>query len=351
MRLPQSITAGLAGLAVASAAVLAGAAPALAVTDANQLVEACGDRAVCLFDGASISNAGELAGSLPDGVRVVVIPQPDQAESVQSSTLAAQFKSATGADTVIIVEDYAKDRFAVASDGDGAGIAEALYSQGEADGGLAIAAVSQQLTADDGGGGAIGGGIAIGIAVLAAIVVAGGAVLIFARRRRARGARVITSNRRLEKELAEALDGGDGDAVRDAIERLRERAAAYPDIGDRLSALAQHLSELFIRVRKRGTDQQIRLLQAQYKDTLTKLHKALADDYYGDIMSNPQYWSGPEARIAEVRQAVEAVDLQAVENIRQVNESRDLDFKVALDSLIRTVAEAKLSDVYSDREK
>lgn len=104
-------------------------------------------------------------------------------------------------------------------------------------------------------------------------------------------------------------------------------------------------------MRKRGTDQQVRLLQAQYQDTLAKLLKALDDDYYGDILSNPQYWGGAEDRLNEVRRAVEAVDQEAVENIKQVNESRDLEFKVALDSLIKTVTEAKLSDVYTDREQ
>lgn len=363
MRLPQRAAggrAGLAALALAGAALLGGAAslagatPAAAVTDGADLVAACGDQPVCQFGGASISNAGDLAGALPDGVRVVVIPQPDQAESVQSSTLANQFKSATGADTVIIVEDYARDRFAVASDGDGAAIAEALYSQGEADGGIAIAAVGDQLTASggggDGGSGGIGGGaVVLGIAVAVAVIAAGAVALVVGMRRRARGSREIAASRKLEHEVETALNGPDGEAVAEAIERLHARAAAYPDISARLSGLAQHLSELFVRARKRGSDQQIRLLQAQYKDTLAKLHKALADDYYGDILANPQYWSGPETRLDEVRRAVDAVDVQAVENIRQVNESRDLDFKVALDSLIKTVSEAKLSDVYSDR--
>jgi hypothetical protein len=111
------------------------------------------------------------------------------------------------------------------------------------------------------------------------------------------------------------------------------------------------VSELMIRVRRRGTEQQTRLLQAQYKDTLSKLLKALGDDYYGDITRNPRFWNDAESRLDQVRHAVDSVDLQAVENIKQVNESRDLEFKVALDALTRTVAEAKLSDVYTDRPK
>ena len=70
-----------------------------------------------------------------------------------------------------------------------------------------------------------------------------------------------------------------------------------------------------------------------------------------DILRNPQYWSNAEDRLAEVREAVEAVDLESLENTRQVNESRDLEFEVALDSLTRAVAEPGLSDVYTDRER
>lgn len=354
--LTATLAASLTGIALAGAAVLAMGAPALAVTDADEVVAACGDRTVCQFDGASISNASELEGALPDGVRVIVIPQPDQAESLPFSTLAAQIKGATGAETIIVIEDRpANDRFAVASDGDAAAITEALYSQSEADGGVAVAAIGETLAPDSAQAPAdapLGGEIVIGGATLvAAVVVIGGLAMLARRRRRARQARGIAGSRRAERELAAALDGENGEYVREAISQLREHAAAYPDLEPRISALADHVSELMIRVHGRGTDQQTRLLQAQYKDTLSKLLKALGDDYYGDISRNPRFWNDAEKRLDEVRRAVESVDLQAVENIKQVNESRDLEFQVALDALTRTVAEAKLSDVYTDRRK
>lgn len=182
--------------------------------------------------------------------------------------------------------------------------------------------------------------------------------------------------------LEDALQGEDGGQISAAIAELRDLAAVYgsrehlkpaqgshpvfetiyenftraagrqnasPDHSARILPLTEHITDLFVRVRQSGTDQQLRLLISQYKDTLAKLTKALADDYYGDVLRNPHYWSDPEDRIREVQRAIEAVDLQAVENIRQLNESRDLEFQVALDSLIRTIDEAKLSDVYSDR--
>lgn len=321
------------------------------VTDVENLVAACGDQSVCQFDGASVSNAGELAAALPEGVRVVVIPQPDQAESVQTSALVSQFKSATGADTVIMIEDRATDRFAVASDRDATSITEALYSQGEPDGGLAVAAITDTFTTESGepaAPGFDGGAIVlagVGIVLVAAAVTT---IAVVAGRRRRKKA---LGPRRVAKELNAALNGPEGEQLKGAIDDLRGRAEAYPDLRDRLQMLANHVSELFVRVRRRGTDQQLRLLQAKYRDTLPKLLKALGDDYYGDIQRNPQFWSNPEGRLQEVRRAVDSVDQQAIENIRQVNESLDLEFKVALDSLIRTVDEAQLSDVYTDREQ
>lgn len=344
---------GLAAVVVAGASA---ASAAYAVTDVNEIVDACGTQSVCLFDGASISNADELAGSLPDGVRVVVIPEPNQAESVQSSAVATQFKTASGAETVIIIEDRAKDRFSVASDGDATAITEALYSQDAADGGVAVAAIGETLVPTSGSdaptAGFDGGALLFGGIALVAVAGATLGVILFARRRRdARGKNSRAIHARLEKDLAEALNGEDGDFIHDSIEALDRWSAAYATIGPRVTAMTQHVSELFVRVHKRGSEQQLRLLQSKYKDTLSKLRKALNDDYYGDIVNNPQYWSNPEGRLAEVSLAIDSVDQQAVENIRQVNESRDLEFKVALDSLIKTVNDAKLSDVYTDREQ
>ena len=357
-----ALTTGLSGLAFAGGLALAGslalATPAMAVTSVADLVDACAGQPVCLYDGATIADPGAVSSALPEGVQVVVIPQLDQAESLQPASIASQFREAAGARTVILIEDRpVADRFAVASKGDAKAITSSLYSQGEDDGGTAVIAVASTLadsgnTATGGATSSSDGGVVFAAFITFLLIGAavGGAVMLL-RRRNKRGISQVEGSRRLEKELAAALNGENGEFVQRAIERLRERAQAYPDLSGWLSQLSQHVAELFIRVRKRGTDQQVRLLQAQYHDTLAKLLKALEDDYYGDILRNPQYWSGPEERLSEVRRAVEAVDQEAVENIKQVNESRDLEFKVALDSLIKTVSEAKLSDVYTDREQ
>ncbi|MFV0432754.1 MAG: hypothetical protein ACK5LO_02050 [Leucobacter sp.] len=198
---------------------------------------------------------------------------------------------------------------------------------------------------------------------------------------RKKGAPAITPAPAPGEVLAAALQGADGGSITDAIAELRDLAAVYgsrahlaaeevphpvvgalyehfprmrpeepqPDFSAGILPLTDHVTDLFVRASQSGSEQQLRLLIQEYRGTLAKLTMALADDYYGDILRNPHYWSNPNDRISEVYRAVAAVDLQVVENIRQLNESRDLEFKVALDSLTSILNDAKLSDVYSDR--
>ncbi|GAA2525121.1 hypothetical protein [Rarobacter incanus] len=324
----------------------------------DEIITACGDQVVCQFRGATVSDPAQVAADLPAGARVIVIPELDQAETTMSANeLAAGVRAADGATTVIVIESRAGiDRFGVATAGDAKAIQAALNSQRLDDGGQAVASIAATIApartadADAGGGlsGAVGGIIAgvLGVVVIGAV----GAIAIeAAHRRRKRSTAQAGVNRRLDRQLHDALDGRDGELVLEAIERLEERARALPALTDAITSLRRHVAELFVRVRRRGTDQQIRLLQVQYKDTLTKLLSALADDYYADIARNPEFWSNPRDRMAEVERAIGSVDRQALDNIRQVNESRDLEFKVALDSLNQTVDQARLSDVYKDR--
>lgn len=125
---------------------------------------------------------------------------------------------------------------------------------------------------------------------------------------------------------------------------------AAPDRSGRLLPLIDHLSDLFARAQQRASEQQQRLLMSRYADTLSKLTALLSNDYYGDLLRNPGYWSDPEQRIAQVLHAVAAVDDEIIENVRQLSESRDIEFQVKLESLTRPQNGAKLSDVYTDRQ-
>lgn len=183
----------------------------------------------------------------------------------------------------------------------------------------------------------------------------------------------------LAAEHLRAIDEANGAALTRALDELQvlegfyrgggpSRPAAIPLIGaaseqlrrmtgqgagaDRsggLRSLLEHLSDLFARA-QHGPEQQRRLLVSRYAETLTKLASLLSEDYYGDLLSKPGYWSDPEQRIAQVLGAVDAVDREVIENIRQLSESRDIEFRVALESLTRPQNGARLSDVYRDRE-
>lgn len=137
-------------------------------------------------------------------------------------------------------------------------------------------------------------------------------------------------------------------AVAEYLPRLMGRETG-PDRSGRLRPLLGHLSDLFERAQQ-GPEQQQRLLVSRYAATLAKLVSLLSEDYYGDLLRNPGYWSDPELRIAQVLGAIDAVDQEVVENVRRLSESRDIEFRVALESLTRPRNGAKLSDVYGDGE-
>lgn len=133
--------------------------------------------------------------------------------------------------------------------------------------------------------------------------------------------------------------------IRTRIEKLLalrtpyvERAAA----GDQVSAavvgqvdsLVANVTELFHRLRLKADKAQRSRAQAEYVDTLDKLVAALDRDYLLDLLANPRLWDNPPQRIHEVQAAIEAVDTQLLDNIRQVNARRGLVFQVPLNNLM-----------------
>lgn len=95
--------------------------------------------------------------------------------------------------------------------------------------------------------------------------------------------------------------------------------------------------ELFARIDNKLDSQAHRLAAVNYTDTLTKLNKALDEDYYLDIKKNPRLWSDPDERCAAVETAVYATANQLLRNIQQVNASQDIDYEVSLESLTNSM--------------
>ena len=72
------------------------------------------------------------------------------------------------------------------------------------------------------------------------------------------------------------------------------------------------------------------------------------EKYFGDIVARPTYWDEAPKRVTAIFDAVKSLDNQLVDNIRQLNASKDIDFNVALNSLSNLQKEIKLSDLYDN---
>lgn len=172
------------------------------------------------------------------------------------------------------------------------------------------------------------------LSLLTATAAAGVAVWL---RRRRRGVAMDASTAR-EARHAPAH-------VRTRIEKLVglrqlyvERASAGDTVSaatvEQIDSLVTNAIELFHRLRLRADKGQRVVAQAEYEDKLDKLIAALDRDYLPDVLANPRLWDNPEQRVREVQTAMESVDAQLLENIRQVNARRGLVFRVPLGSLI-----------------
>jgi hypothetical protein len=267
-----------------------------------------------------------------------------------ASTLAGQLlREVAGYDAVIVVIDGSFDSFGVAAreSDEGATLTRELNGAGQGDGG---SAVLQTLSRDDwrtsssaGGGpddsdgGSLGTVVGVGTGVVAVAVVAAFGTLVARRLRAGQGAPA----RDVPEELRSVL-------VRlEALQR-QHGAQLSPAVTARLQSILANVGQLFHRIRRTGTEQQVRIASIEYVDVLTKLDRALGEDYYLDILRNPRLWENADARKQEVEEAVRATDDQLVANIRQVNASQDLEFKVALESLVGSM-DATVKDIYAPK--
>jgi len=90
---------------------------------------------------------------------------------------------------------------------------------------------------------------------------------------------------------------------------------------------------LFRRLHVRADVLQRGLAQPEYVDKLGKLVEALGPEYLLDVLANPRLWDDAAQRVQNVQSAMDALDAQLVENIRQVNARRGMVFQVGLDGL------------------
>ncbi len=305
--------------------------------------------AVYVDPGSTLSSDSAIATIAADE-HVGVVVLPDLAtQTYSASGLASQLLNRTdGYDAIIVVVDGSSTSFGVAADDrdEAVALATQLNSSTAGDAGVVVlqtlqrddwqsSAISRGNAGDDGGG--LGTVVGVGGGLVALAVLGAGAVVA------ARQLRRTGSSGRSTRDIPEEL--------RQVLLRLDTLASQHgtsfsPGVAARLGSIRTNVRELFKRIKRTGTEQQVRIASIEYVDVLTKLNRALGPDYYLDILRNPRLWENADARRAEVEEAVTATDEQLVANIRQVNASQDLEFKVALESLVGSM-NATVKDIYA----
>ncbi|MFJ4045772.1 TM2 domain-containing protein [Microbacterium sp. NPDC089987] len=110
--------------------------------------------------------------------------------------------------------------------------------------------------------------------------------------------------------------------------------ASAAEIARLIDSLQANTPELFARLAAKSDAAQRGRAENEYIDKFDKLATALGQSYLLDILSNPHLWEAPARHAQDVQRAVEAVDNQLLDNIRQVNAHHGLIFQVSIDGLI-----------------
>lgn len=290
--------------------------------------------------------ADAVTSVLPDdgSIAVAVLPQDARLEAAYSTYHLDRLSESSGAETLVVAVGPDLQADSTAIDGD-----EAMRIANEAEsaaGGDVEAALTEtvehlsaELPASEGApdtGAAAGGGWVLPVVLIAAVVVAvpsavAGAVVL--RRRRRKRPAAEEQGPQLPETIRELLDG--------ITARRRDYAAGGRDgdltaaqVDKELERIVWNIRQLFARLDAKAGAQQRMLAEVEYEEKLGHLRAAVERDYLLDLLVHPELWDDPARRVAEVREALRAVGAQLVENIKQVNADRALEFEVTLDSLI-----------------
>jgi hypothetical protein len=164
-------------------------------------------------------------------------------------------------------------------------------------------------------------------------------------RRRANGEAPEIAREVAKVEIAASLPN----ELKAQVQRLKKIGKLHAGIDspmlEHVNSILADSQELFKRIMAKQDSQAHRLAAVNYTDTLSKLNRALDDDYYLDIKKNPRLWSNPAERLEAVEKAVKATEKQLLLNIQQVNASQDIDYEVSLESLTNSMDSISATDL------
>jgi soluble P-type ATPase len=139
--------------------------------------------------------------------------------------------------------------------------------------------------------------------------------------------------------------------LRTSIASFRKTADLHKDLrryslydpSQRLIARLVELEETMAKIPEK--DQRRMILEVEYVERLGKLTEAIGKDYYLSIVEDPTHWEDPNKKLQRVKDAVIALREQILVSIKQINDSSNLEFKIALDSIIGD-KNVKVEDLY-----
>jgi len=307
-----------------------------------------------IIDGLSNSNVytGFQASNVPDGVQaeyngsniavVFVNDSGINTSQVAEQVLGGLEQSGSTIDTVIVSVNGSS--FGVSSQtGDSVAIATFLNENGAnslvsnstdiksmSTGMITSTETNPQTGVDSAGVGLIGGaGIVLGAALLITVSV------LFIKKILTRETNIKEPKKILAEDYFMNISkdlGAEVSNLRELIVKHREKGLS--DGAEKLIRVDKRLGELFVRLSRKGTTEQISIAAVKYQDLLKKIIFIMNEDHYMDIVLNPELWNRSDERKQNSLEAVEAVDEQILDNIRQLNDSQDLEFNITLRALM-----------------
>lgn len=103
--------------------------------------------------------------------------------------------------------------------------------------------------------------------------------------------------------------------------------------------LLERLDTLYERAGRLSSESLISNLNRSYAKSIKNLNKVFSENYFEEIALDGELWRNSKAKIARALGILDRFEIQVLRNIQQINESRELEFEVALDRLIQEGAD------------
>lgn len=97
-----------------------------------------------------------------------------------------------------------------------------------------------------------------------------------------------------------------------------------------LRKLQQDFIRLWNLVKDKDNESELQTLSIKYTDSLDRLNRVVSEEYWGRIVKTPQDWSNPSERLNNIKEAIEIIEKDIINNIKRVNDDLSLDFDLDL---------------------